>query len=64
MPGRLGVYPRTGGGNPYLFAQESATGGLSPHGRGKPVNPQVNAISQGSIPARAGETPGKEARLG
>ena len=51
-----GVYPRTGGGNPYTRGVVLELEGLSPHGRGKPalLLPAVAAL--GSIPARAGET--------
>ena len=50
------VYPRTGGGNGYGGADLWATGGLSPHGRGKPRWLNLNARLARSIPARAGET--------
>ena len=53
-----GVYPRTGGGN--LQKRQICTGaaGLSPHGRGKPMAKRTRKGAAGSIPARAGETPG------
>ena len=52
------VYPRTGGGNSVLYGVLPVFDGLSPHGRGKPPEPRLPAIPSGSIPARAGETPG------
>ena len=55
------VYPRTGGGNQSPFPPPSAAIGLSPHGRGKPVVAQPQTQTGGSIPARAGETPGSSA---
>ena len=50
------VYPRTGGGNRFLYPQGRRGRGLSPHGRGKRLGVSLDAKDQGSIPARAGET--------
>ena len=50
------VYPRTGGGNTARGATASASNGLSPHGRGKPVQSHRYILGERSIPARAGET--------
>ena len=52
----LTVYPRTGGGNPLWPPRPRQTGGLSPHGRGKPVCCRPGRGGLWSIPARAGET--------
>ena len=55
---RLGVYPRTGGGNLPRSYLHPLPHGLSPHGRGKPrLNIHQHALAR-SIPARAGETGG------
>ena len=51
------VYPRTGGGNAAQLRDLVHTGGLSPHGRGKPGMQECLNLLSGSIPARAGETP-------
>ena len=52
----LEVYPRTGGGNFGFLLTNAKSGGLSPHGRGKPVEQLVVDVFLRSIPARAGET--------
>ena len=52
------VYPRVGGGNSRQAQSIFTSGGLSPRGRGKPVEPPPANVSEGSIPAWAGETPG------
>ena len=51
-----GVYPRTGGGNGAVIIAAFWIGGLSPHGRGKPMGMSIHQWASGSIPARAGET--------
>ena len=51
------VYPRTGGGNYRRLGRYPLGEGLSPHGRGKRVDVSPGALTAGSIPARAGETP-------
>ena len=53
---QVGVYPRTGGGNFDSAEVLAHVTGLSPHGRGKPLNSTTNPIYGRSIPARAGET--------
>ena len=53
------VYPRVGGGNPLPCALITTTSGLSPRGRGKHEFECVCGVHKGSIPAWAGETPGK-----
>ena len=50
------VYPRTGGGNRWSMPAGSTITGLSPHGRGKLSQIFYRPHSEGSIPARAGET--------
>ena len=50
------VYPRTGGGNGVGGLIPVVTGGLSPHGRGKPIARWDDDGGVRSIPARAGET--------
>ena len=58
------VYPRTGGGNILHSPGAAFFDGLSPHGRGKRIGLVAEGIVVGSIPARAGETPGRRQRLG
>ena len=50
------VYPRVCGGNSNCCGNANDTGGLSPRVRGKPVDPSVETLFDGSIPACAGET--------
>ena len=50
------VYPRVGGGNWVKYASKYSIPGLSPRGRGKPHCGAEWSISEGSIPAWAGET--------
>ena len=53
------VYPRVGGGNESAGLDRQYPGGLSPRGRGKPRAKTPKRNRAGSIPAWAGETPGK-----
>ena len=53
---RIGVYPRTGGGNEGTRKKRFHIWGLSPHGRGKLWAKTRRFSPTGSIPARAGET--------
>ena len=50
------VYPRVGGGNIFGWIPNTLHGGLSPRGRGKPINPNACRKLLRSIPAWAGET--------
>ena len=50
------VYPRVGGGNPFLFSWAPLLSGLSPRGRGKQFWLSTPQIPARSIPAWAGET--------
>ena len=50
------VYPRVGGGNPYLRHATARLSGLSPRGRGKPTTALALLAIIRSIPAWAGET--------
>ena len=50
------VYPRVGGGNWEWFGREFGREGLSPRGRGKPIQLQAGMFAVRSIPAWAGET--------
>ena len=54
------VYPRTGGGNQTGRQALGYADGLSPHGRGKPIQEGDQRGTAWSIPARAGETKVKE----
>ena len=51
------VYPRVGGGNAYAGLGVKPALGLSPRGRGKPIQDIPVPAGTGSIPAWAGETP-------
>ena len=51
------VYPRVGGGNAWPMAAAYISAGLSPRGRGKPIDGFYEPGRRGSIPAWAGETP-------
>ena len=51
-----GVYPRVGGGNPYLAVTLLLNLGLSPRGRGKRRLGLEFCAEHRSIPAWAGET--------
>ena len=51
------VYPRACGGTGLGLSRAGNPGGLSPRLRGNPVNPWGSAITEGSIPALAGEPP-------
>ena len=53
------VYPRVGGGNARIVRGSELVGGLSPRGRGKRENTANPERRKRSIPAWAGETPGK-----
>ena len=61
---RIGVYPRTCGGNRQLQNRVKRFRGLSPHMRGKPVGPRTDRTVPGSIPAHAGETSYRTCPLG
>ena len=50
-----GVYPRAGGGAPRRCGPMGWITGLSPRGRGSPIQRLLNEGLIGSIPARAGE---------
>ena len=50
------VYPRVGGGNLFEFGNRRRRNGLSPRGRGKPLQSVRQPRPRGSIPAWAGET--------
>ena len=50
------VYPRVGGGNEQNAFNHRTPSGLSPRGRGKPLEHPYLGIIQRSIPAWAGET--------
>ena len=52
---RTGVYPRTGGETSLRAVTPLLLRGLSPHGRGNPLQVRQAAIPEGSIPARAGK---------
>ena len=52
---RRRVYPRTCGGTQTAPWQAWLASGLSPHVRGNRVGTQARLITEGSIPARAGE---------
>ncbi len=52
----VGVYPRMRGGNTTQLTFEMPEEGLSPHARGKRLQPSPRPTWQGSIPACAGET--------
>ena len=55
--GREGkVYPRVGGGNENRMSSSASRMGLSPRGRGKPVEILIVPCDHRSIPAWAGET--------
>ena len=58
------VYPRMGGGNADEAAFAQPANGLSPHGRGKPLDIPQAGGQTGSIPAWAGETPERLPRPG
>ena len=49
------VYPRVGGATNESGYGRKATGGLSPRGRGNPLDRYVNYAINGSIPAWAGQ---------
>ena len=53
---RSRVYPRTCGGNGINPSPSGGLRGLSPHMRGKLSGMVIITISEGSIPAHAGET--------
>ena len=57
---RSGVYPRVGGGNEGMTPPGRSVMGLSPRGRGKLVFHAHRHGRDGSIPAWAGETHGRE----
>ena len=50
------VYPRVGGGNSPGRTDTTISGGLSPRGRGKPIQMPAGQPPGRSIPAWAGET--------
>ena len=58
------VYPRVGGGNKMGGFRADLGAGLSPRGRGKPKGVRRRCAGRRSIPAWAGETPGKWEQLG
>ena len=49
------AYPRVGGGTATKAQKDVGDGGLSPRGRGNPVNPGSPYSRPGPIPAWAGE---------
>ena len=57
--GDHGVYPRVCGGTHSRQPPSSARGGLSPRVRGNPVLPESSVRPERSIPACAGEPPGR-----
>ena len=54
-------YPRAGGGTFLRFALLARLAGLSPRGRGNPRDGGALGGGQGTIPARAGEPPPRDA---
>ena len=55
------VYPRVCGGSVYVLRYSSVADGLSPRVRGKPRSQVKEQLSNGSIPACAGEAPARPA---
>ena len=55
-PSSAMVYPRVGGGNRNAARCSAVISGLSPRGRGKPIDDSLWLAVKGSIPAWAGET--------
>ena len=62
LPRPLRVYPRAGGETPLGLGRDRRTEGLSPRGRGNPVDPPPPFCVMGSIPARAGKPRGRRRR--
>ena len=51
------VYPRVCGGTRSCFQPRTVSMGLSPRVRGNPIDGELVALHDGSIPACAGEPP-------
>ena len=57
------VYPRVCGGAAFAESVIRSVSGLSPRVRGSPLGKEVERVSEGSIPACAGEPAKRRSRV-